>query len=190
MARHTKAKRKYQRRFGLIPDEQRPVRGTRPRGKLSAFGVSLEQKQKLKFIYGMLEKQFRRYYQEALRQRGNTEERFVQLLETRLDNVVYRLGLARTREQARQIVTHGHVLVDGKKVDIPSYHVKEGQIVTLKAKSMELPFVKENIEDSKERELVPWLVRKGPVGQVKSLPALSQVQLDVDVSLIIEYYSR
>jgi len=158
--------------------------------KQSQYGISLEQKQKLKFIYGVLEKQFRGYYEEALRKEGNTEELFVQQLETRLDNVVYRLGFVKTRAQARQLVTHGHIQVDGKKVTIPSYHVSEGQAITLRPKSVDLNLVKESLEETKNLTVAAWLERKGPAGKVKALPTLDDVQVEVDVPLVIEYYSR
>lgn len=186
MARYTGARKKYLRRFNLLPES--PPR--RSRRRQSDFGKRLEEKQKLRFIYGLLEKQFRRYYEEALQQEGNTEEHLVRSLETRLDNVVFRLGFARTRSQARQFVTHGHVLVDGKKVDIPSYRVKQGQDITLKQSSLELPDVKMNLEEESVSEMPQWLARKGPIGKINELPTLDDVQLEVDVSLIIEYYSR
>ncbi|MCA9397339.1 30S ribosomal protein S4 [candidate division WWE3 bacterium] len=185
MARYTGPQRKYQRRFNLLPDS---VPNTRRRQ--SDFSKRLEEKQKLRFIYGLLEKQFRRYYDQALAMEGNTEEYLVQSLETRLDNVIYRLGFARTRQQARQLVSHGHVLVDNQKVDIPSYRVKKGQTITLKPKSLELPDVKANLEESQVTDMPSWLAKKGPVGKIDELPTLDDVQLEVDVSLIIEYYSR
>jgi len=188
MARYTGPTKKYMRRFGMIEEEQKKPKG-RVR-KQSQYGISLDQKQKLKFIYGVLEKQFRKYYEEALRKEGNTEELFVQQLETRLDNVIYRLGLVRTRAQARQLVTHGHVQVDGKKVSIPSYLVKKGQTVSLRPKSVDLNLVKESLEETKGLTLAKWLERKGPAGKITALPTLDDVQLEVDVSLIIEYYSR
>lgn len=188
MARYTGPTKKYMRRFKMIEEEhKRPKMSMR---KQSQYGISLDQKQKLKFIYGVLEKQFRRYYEEALRKEGNTEELFVQQLETRLDNVVYRLGIARTRAQARQLVTHGHLQVDGKKVSIPSYLVKKGQTVSLRPKSVDLNLVKESLEETKNLTLAKWLERKGPAGKIAALPTLEDVQLEVDVSLIIEYYSR
>jgi len=188
MARYTGPTKKYMRRFRLIEEEHKKPKVSMR--KQSQYGISLEQKQKLKFIYGVLEKQFRRYYEEALRKEGNTEEIFIQQLETRLDNVVYRLGFARTRAQARQLVTHGHVQVDGKKVTIPSYQVSAGQTVTLRPKSVDLNLVKESLEDSKNLAVVGWLERKGPAGKVAALPTLEDVQVEVDVPLIIEYYSR
>ena len=190
MARYTGARTKYMRRFNLLPESPQQGRQFGRRRRQSDFGKRLEEKQKLRFIYGLLEKQFRRYYEEALQQKGNTEEHLVRTLESRLDNVVYRLGFARTRPQARQFVTHGHVLVDGKKVDIPSYKVKKGQDVTLKTSSLELPDVRQNLEEGETGEMPKWLARKGPVGKINELPSLDDVQLEVDVSLIIEYYSR
>lgn len=178
MARYTGPRTKYARRFGLLPesDAQQPRRGRRR--KRSDFGKRLEEKQKLRFIYGVLEKQFRRYYEKALQQEGNTEEFFVQMLESRLDNIVFRLGFASTRPQARQFVSHGHVYVDDERVDIPSYQVKPGQTITLKKSSLELNDVKANLEESRVSDLPDWISRKGPIGKVNNLPTLEDVILD------------
>lgn len=195
MGRYTGPKQKYLKRFKLIEEEVVQGRGRGPRRvrppKKSAYGLRLEEKQKLRFIYGLYEKQFRKYFNESLKKTGNTEENFMQKLELRLDNVVFRIGLAKTRHQARQMVTHGHILVDNTKVDIPSYQLSLGQTVTVKPKSLDLPFVKENLSESSANSLIPeWLQRKGPVGKVSQLPTLANVNLEVDVPLIIEYYSR
>lgn len=194
MARYTGPQKKYLRRFHLLPEDPTASRSNHQtrgrRRKQSEFGKRLEEKQKLRFIYGVLEKQFRRYYEQALSREGNTEEYIMQTLETRLDNVVYRLGFARTRSQARQLVSHGHVLVDGKKVNIPSCQVKAGQMVTLIPKTLELADIQNNLKESYSGEVPSWLTRKGPVGKIETLPTLADVNLEVDVSLIIEYYSR
>lgn len=190
MARYTGPTRKYSRRFGLLPDsEEKHTRGGRRR-KLSDYGKGLEEKQKLKFIYGVLERQFRGYYEKSLQLEGNTEEFFVQMLETRLDNIIFRLGYANTRPQARQFVSHGHVYVDDVRVDVPSYQVKPGQIITLKKSTLELDDVKQNMEERRVTDLPDWIERKGTVGKMNRLPSLDDINLEVDVALIIEYYSR
>ena len=187
MARYTGAVTKYLRRFGMTDDEKQRPRS--PRGP-SQYAIRLEEKQKLRVIYGVLERQFRKYYQQALRQKGNTEENFLRQLETRLDNVVFRLGYARTRQQARQLVSHGHVLVNDKKINIPSYQVVSGDMITLRSKALNLGFVQQNLEEAPSIDTLEWLERKGPVGRIKTLPLLKDMNVEVDVSLIIEYYSR
>lgn len=192
MARYTGPKKKYLKKFGLLPEspqeqKARPRRRTR---KISDYGIRLREKQKLKFIYGILERQFRRYFKKALADKQNTEEVLLRLLECRLDNVVYRLGFAKTRRQARQLVNHGHITVDDKKVDIPSYNIKANQIITLRPKSLTIPFVHESLEEVKPEKLPSWLERKGPVGKVKKLPEKEDLRTDIDISLIVEYYSR
>ena len=193
MARYTGPKKKYLKKFGLLPEspqeEKTKARGKRRR-KISDYGIRLREKQKLKFIYGVLERQFRRYFEKALRNPQNTGKILLSLLECRLDNVLYRLGFTKTRRQARQLVTHGHVLVDGKKVDIPSYNVKKGQTITLKQDSLAIPLVQESLKDNKLEQLASWLERKGPVGRVKKIPEKDDLRVDIDISLIVEYYSR
>ncbi|MDO3651386.1 30S ribosomal protein S4, partial [Nocardia mangyaensis] len=128
------------------------------RKKLSDYGIRLQEKQKLKFLYGGLrERQFRRYFEEASKKAGNTGTVLLQLLERRLDNVVYRLGFAKTRQQARQLVKHGHFLVNGKKVDIPSYRVDAGDIIEVREKSKKLAIFKENLENRDPRSIPKWL---------------------------------
>lgn len=160
------------------------------RRKISDYGIRLREKQKLKFIYGVLERQFRRYFEKALKNPKDTGKVLLSLLECRLDNVLYRLGFAKTRRQARQLVTHGHVLVDDKKVDIASYNVKKGQIITLKQDSLTIPLVQESLKDNKPEQLAGWLERKGPVGRIKRVPEKDDLRVDIDISLIVEYYSR
>ncbi len=190
MARYTGPDKKYKKRFALLADSGN-TQNTKTRfRRKSVYGVRLEEKQKLKFIYGLLEKQFRRYYNEARRETANTGLILMRLLEMRLDNVVYRLGFAKTRRSARQLVNHGHVLVNDKKVDIPSYNVKVDDVITLKQKSLEIPDVKKMLNNEEDYTVPGWLARKGPVGMVKSVPAEDDMRTDVDVQLIIEYYSR
>lgn len=154
----------------------------------SSYGIQLREKQKVKRIYSVLERQFRRYYQEAMKSPQNTGERLLQLLESRLDNIVFRLGLTQSRSLARQLVTHGHVQVDGKKVDIPSYLVKPGQIVSLSKRGSQLSVIKESLE----QKTVPpkWLSRKAIVGKMERLPIRDEMNEGIKESLIIEFYSR
>lgn len=188
MARYTGPKKKYLKKFGLLPES--PQEPRRRRKKVSDYGIRLREKQKLKFIYGVLERQFHRYFAKALEDPQNTGEVLLRFLECRLDNVLYRLGFAKTRSQSRQLVNHGHVIVDGKKVDIPSYNIKAGQVISLKPKSLEIPLVVESLKETKPKNLPTWLERKGPVGKVKRLPTKEDLRTDIDISLIVEYYSR
>ena len=162
------------------------------RRKESEYGMQLREKQKAKFIYGVLEKQFRRYYKHALSQEGVTGENLMAILESRLDNVVFRLGFARTRKEARQTVTHGHITVNGKRVDIPSYRVRPGDLVAVAPKAKELLVIKSALV-SNERVSVPaWLevdIEKLQ-GSVLSLPTRDQIDLDINEQLIVELYSK
>ena len=171
-------------------------RGAQPPGqhgkkmhrRLSSYGIQLREKQKVKRIYSVLERQFRRYYQEAMKSPQNTGERLLQLLESRLDNIVYRLGLTQSRSLARQLVTHGHIQVDGKKVDIPSYLVKPDQIVSLSKKGSQLLVIKESLE---QKPTPPkWLSRKAIVGRMERLPVRDEMSESIKENLIIEFYSR
>ena len=162
------------------------------RRKESEYGMQLREKQKVKFIYGVLEKQFRGYYKHALRQEGVTGENLMRILESRLDNVVFRLGFARTRKEARQTVTHGHITVNGKRVDIPSYRVRPGDLVAVAPKAKELLVIKSALV-SNERVSVPaWLevdIEKLQ-GSVLALPTRDQIDLDINEQLIVELYSK
>ena len=162
------------------------------RRKESEYGMQLREKQKVKFIYGVLEKQFRGYYKHALRQEGVTGENLMRILESRLDNVVFRLGFARTRKEARQTVTHGHITVNGKRVDIPSYRVRPGDLVAVAPKAKDLLVIKSALV-SNERVSVPaWLevdIEKLQ-GSVLSLPTRDQIDLDINEQLIVELYSK
>ena len=162
------------------------------RRKESEYGMQLREKQKVKFIYGVLEKQFRGYYKRALSQEGVTGENLMTILESRLDNVVFRLGFARTRKEARQTVTHGHITVNGKRVDIPSYRVRPGDLVAVAPKAKELLVIKSALV-SNERVTVPaWLevdIEKLQ-GSVLSLPTRDQIDLDINEQLIVELYSK
>ena len=164
--------------------------GTR-RKKVSEYGAQLKEKQKVKFVYGILEKQFNRYFERAANMKGITGDNMLQLLELRLDNVVYRLGLAKTRRMARQVVGHGHIRVNGKKVDIPSYSVKVGDVITLRPASAEKEMFKSLREGTSV--LTPkWLTfdAQNLTGTVNALPAREDIDLPLQENMIVEFYSR
>ena len=162
------------------------------RRKKTEYALLLREKQKLKRIYGVLEKQFRRYFEEAERQKGVTGENLLILLERRLDNVIYRMGFANSRNQARQLVRHGHVLVNGKKVDIPSYLVDVGDEIAIREKSREIPFIKEAMESVSRRGIPSWLEVDPDnfKGKVKALPTREEIAIPVQEQLIVEFYSK
>ena len=164
----------------------------RNRPKESEYLLQIREKQKAKRIYGVLERQFHTYYEEATRKRGKTGEAMLQILESRLDNVVYRAGFAKSRDMARQLVSHGHILVNGKKVDIPSYRVAEADIIEVRAKSHEMtPFIVARAEAG-ERPTPAWLevIPDKMRVLVHSLPTRAQVDTQVSEQLIVEYYSK
>jgi small subunit ribosomal protein S4 len=165
------------------------MHGPQPsRRKPSEYARQLREKQKVKRIYGMRERQFRRFYRLALRTREQTGIALLKLLERRLDNVVYRLGYARTRPQARQFVNHGHVLVDGQKVDIPSFIVEPGQSIELKEDVLNIPDVQELLTNP---PAVPdWLERQNGTGRVLQEPDRAEIDQDINEQLIVEFYSR
>ncbi len=162
------------------------------RKKQSEYGIQLNEKQKVKFIYGVLEKQFRKYYVMATKQAGITGQNLLQILESRLDNVVFRLGLANTRKEARQIVNHGHILVNGSKVDIPSYLVKAGDVVAVREKSKSSARMKEIVEANEKRIIPKWLsMDKNKLeGKVLQLSDRDDIDYDVAEHLIVELYSK
>ena len=162
------------------------------RKKQSEYGVQLNEKQKVKFIYGVLEKQFRKYYVMATKKNGITGEMLLQILETRLDNVVFRLGLANTRREARQLVNHGHFLVNGKKVDIPSYLVKSGDVIALREKSKGSSRIKDIIETNAARVVPKWLDmdKNTLTGKVVNLPSRDDIDYEVAEHFIVELYSK
>jgi small subunit ribosomal protein S4 len=164
----------------------------RNRPKESEYLLQIREKQKAKRVYGILEKQFHTYYEEATRTRGKTGEAMLQILESRLDNVVYRAGFAKSRDMARQLVSHGHILVNGKKVDIPSYRVAEADIVEVRAKSHEMtPFIVARAEAG-ERPTPAWLevIPDKMRVLVHALPTRAQVDTQISEQLIVEYYSK
>ena len=162
------------------------------RKKQSEYGIQLNEKQKVKFIYGLLEKQFKKYYVMATKQSGITGQNLLQILESRLDNVVFRLGLANTRREARQIVNHGHILVNGNKVDIPSYLVKPGDVVAVREKSKSSVRIKEIVEANEKRIIPKWLsMDKNKLeGRVLQLSDREDIDYDVEEHLIVELYSK
>ena len=164
--------------------------GTR-RKKVSEYGAQLKEKQKVRFIYGVLEKQFRHYYEKASNMKGVTGENMLSLLELRLDNVVYRLGLAKTRRMARQIVGHGHIRVNGNKVDIPSYQVKVGDVITLRQRSTEIEMFKA-LREGTSVLLPKWLTfdAQNLTGTVAALPTREDIDYEVQENMIVEFYSR
>ncbi len=165
------------------------VHGQKRQRRLSDYGLQLREKQKVKRMYGILERQFRKYYSMSMKWKGNTGEKLLEYLERRLDNTLYRMGIAPTRTMARQLVTHNHVLVDGKRVNIPSYLMREGQIVTLKPKALGIPAVKKMLEN-KSIKTPDWIERKGPVGKIVRLPVRADISEDIEETLIVEHYSR
>jgi len=174
-----------------VPPGSQQGRRRRPM-KVMGYGLQLREKQKVKRTYGVLESQFRRYFAEAERQRGITGETLLQLLERRLDNVVYRLGLATSRPQARQLVRHGHFYVNGKRADVPSYSLKEGDAVSVRERSNKKASILYAMEEVKGRGIPGWLQldASAMTGRVASLPTREQINLPVQEQLIVELYSK
>ena len=160
--------------------------------KMSEYGLQLREKQKAKFIYGVLEKPFRNYYKKAQRQPGQTGENLMIMLETRLDNVVFRMGFARTRKEARQIVDHKHVLVNGKQVNIPSYLIKAGDVIEIKEDCKGSQRYKDIIEVTGGRTFPAWVEvdQDNLKGEIKELPKREEIDVPVDEMLIVELYSK
>jgi len=201
MARHTGPKNKLARKIGedlglktnalkvakrltILPGQH----GAKGRRKISEFGKQLKAKQKVKYIYGILEKYLKRQYNEASKNPTATGAALLSLLERRLDNVVYRLGWAPTRAAARQIVGHSHIQINGRKMNIPSYQVKSGDVVMIKAKSTKSPYIAARL---KEDQIIPaWLEAKGAAAKVLRLPEREDVKENIEEQLIVEYYSR
>ena len=165
--------------------------GGNRRKKVSEYGTQMKEKQKVKFVYGVLEKQFRHYFEKATNMKGVTGDNMLQLLEQRLDNVVYRLGLAKTRRMARQIVVHGHIRVNGQKVDIPSYSVKVGDVITLRPRSAESEMFKA-LREGTTAVTPKWLTFDAPnlTGTVNALPAREDIDFELQENMIVEFYSR
>ena len=195
MARDRQPVLKRCRNLGLDPIvlgvNKKSNRNIRPNAnrKLTEYGIQLREKQKAKFVYGVMEKQFYKLYEEATRKEGVTGELLLQYLERRLDNVVYRLGFGATRRQARQIVSHGHVLINGKRVNIASYRVKQGDVISVKEDSKEISIIKESVG---QKSVPGWLSLEESTLTAKVLenPGRDAVDFDVNESMIIEFYSR
>ena len=162
------------------------------RKKQSEYGIQLNEKQKVKFIYGVLEKQFRLYYERAEKMPGITGENLLAILEQRLDNVVFRLGFAMTRREARQLVNHGHITVNGRKVNIPSFQVKPGMVISLTEKGKSMQKVKENIEDNAFRAAPKWIEydKNNMTAKIVAVPARDDIDMPIEEHLIVELYSK
>ncbi|EKE14956.1 MAG: hypothetical protein ACD_12C00223G0004 [uncultured bacterium] len=186
MARFKGPKKKLMRRFDQLRDTKSKVPWRRHK---SAYGLRLEEKQKLKFIYGLAEKSLRHYIDEAKKGGELTPVFLLQTLETRLDNVIYRLGFTKTRAQARQLVNHNHILINGRKVNIPSFRVKTGQKISLTKKIYKSLIVQEALAESKNKKLPLWLKRENNEAEVVSLPPEEELRKDVDMAKVLEFYS-
>lgn len=200
MARYTGPSYKQARRVGFSILEtgkelaRRPYgpgqHGQERKGKLSEYGIQLKEKQKVRFMYGLNERQFRNTFEEANKMKGVTGTNFLQLLESRLDNLVYRMGFATTRRAARQLVNHGHISVNGKKVDIPSFRVKVGSVITLKTESKDHKAALAALEATTKRvEFVTFDDAKKE-GKFVRLPERNELSADIDETLIVEYYNK
>ena len=202
MARYTGPTTRISRRFGVhllgsakalerrnYPPGQH---GPKSRRKVSEYSVGLGEKQKLRFVYGLLERQFRRTFEIAKRERGVTGERFLQLLETRLDSVVYLLGLAKSRAAARQFVNHGHIRVNGRKLDIASYSVKTGDEIEVNNAPASRQFATRNLEENRIRNVPGWLALNAELfkASVTRLPKRDEMDQNINEQLIVEFYSR
>ena len=197
MARNIQPVLKRCRTLGITPgtmgiDKSSKKNPKQSRRKQSEYGLQLNEKQKVKFIYGVLEKQFRKYYVMATKRTGITGEMLLQILESRLDNVVYRLGLANTRREARQLVNHGHITLNGKIVDIPSILVKPGDVISVREKSRNSVRIKEIVETNAKRVIPAWLDmnRDTLTGKVIRLSERDDIDYEVAEHLIVELYSK
>ncbi len=179
---------KYMERHPYPPGQH----GQRRRRRPSDYGVRLREKQKLRFLYNMSEKQFANLFEEATRAEGATGAVFLQLLESRLDNVVFRLGIAHTRRQARQFVGHGHIMVNGKRVDVPSYRVQPGDEISVAPRARSNELIRANVEERKRGKTLPWLEfdAENLKGTFKHVPAREDIVVPVNELQVIEYYSR
>jgi small subunit ribosomal protein S4 len=203
MARYTGPKSKISRRYGVplfgptkaLERKNYPPGMHGPKGarrKLSDYATALAEKQKLRFQYGLMERQFRRYFETALRKRGVTGETLLQMLETRLDNVVYRLGFANSRRAARQLVSHGHVLVNNRKVNVSSYNLRAGDLVTVKDRPSSRRLATRNLELTQIHTVPDWLVldKDQFQGKVVRIPSRDEIAPIVNEQLVVELYSR
>ena len=200
MSRYTGPAYKKSRRLGFSTLEngkdlaRKPyapgIHGTSRRKKISEYGIQLQEKQKVRFMYGLNEKQFRRTFDKASKMKGIAGENFLKLLESRLDNLVYRMGLATTRRGARQIVNHGHILVNGNKVDIPSYTCKPGDVISVKENSLEHKAIKNSLELNIKTPAFVEFDNKKLTGTYLRLPERNELNAEINESLIVEFYNR
>jgi len=192
MALYLKGDRCYTDKCAIQRRNYPPGQHGQGRGKISDYGLQLREKQKVKRMYGVLEKQFRGYFERAERMRGVTGTNLLVLLERRLDNVVYRLGFANSRSQARQLVRHNHVLVDGLRVNLPSFLVKVGQSVQVTEKSRTSPLVRDALEAAARRGCPPWLEleKEAAKGKVSMFPTREDITMPIQEHLIVELYSK
>lgn len=198
--RYTGPKRRLSKREGmaLFPKDLKALerkgavppgmRGNRVRPRVTGYGTQLREKQKAKRLFGLSERQFRKTYEEALKKKGATGLTLLEFLELRLDNVVYRLGFAKSRPEARQMVNHGHVTVDGKKVNIPSFRTTTNSVVAIGAKFVDNMQVKKNLEE--DRAIPEWLDKKAATGKIVRLPDRAEMESQIAEQLIVEFYSR
>lgn len=200
MARYTGPAFKKSRALGFSTLENGKDLAKRPfppgshgrdrRKKLSEYGIQLQEKQKVRIMYGLTEKQFKKTFERASKMSGIAGENLLVLLESRLDNLVYRMGFAKTRRGARQVVNHGHICVNGKKVDIPSYTVKVGQVISIKPESIEHPAIKEAIETTLNRPAFVSFDEKSVSGAYLRHPERTELNSEINESLIVEFYNR
>lgn len=200
MARYTGARYKKSRRLGFSTLEngkdlaKRPyapgIHGTDRRRKLSEYGVQLQEKQKVRFMYGLNEKQFKKTFERASKMKGIAGENLLRLLESRLDNLVYRMGMASTRRAARQVVNHGHIMVNGVKVDIPSYTCKPGDIISVKEQSLNHAAIKASVEATLNYPAFVEFDKNKLTGTFLRYPDRSELNQEINESLIVEYYNR
>lgn len=200
MARYTGPAYKKSRRYGFSTLENGKDLAKRPyapgqhgagrRKKISEYGIQLQEKQKIRFMYGLNEKQFRRLFDRASKLKGVHGENFLKLLESRLDNLVYRMGLSTTRRGARQLVNHGHILVNGSKVDIPSYSCKPGDVISVKENSLEHPAIKASLESGVKTPAYVEFDNKKLTGTYLRYPERTELSADINESLVVEFYNR
>lgn len=200
MARYTGPAYKKSRRLGFSTLENGKELAKRPyapgqhgvgiRKKVSEYGIQLQEKQKIRYMYGLNEKQFRRLFDKASKMSGIHGENFLKLLESRLDNLVYRMGLANTRRGSRQLVNHGHILVNGKKVDIPSYQCKPGDVISVKESSLEHPAIRASLEAKVSRPAFVEFDDKKLTGTYVRYPERAELNAEINESLVVEFYNR
>lgn len=187
-----KGDRCYKEKCGLTKRNSKPGQHGTRRGKMSDYGIRLREKQKLRRFYGLNESQFSTVYEKASKLSGQTGHNFLQLLERRIDNIVYRLGFGVSRSQARQLVCHGHFVVNGRKLDIPSALLKPGDVISVSASSREKAILKENAEVAATRAIPTWLSFNVDAmsGQVVTIPDREQIEVPVNEQLVVEFYAR